>query len=116
MLNPSHDSYDGVILGLSNVEVGVIPSQFKAAFCNLAVSSQDIYYNLKTLEYCYENYYEKLKNLKYAIVDLHDYNYFNFDTSLSNSAVKYLFLPNIVSTYPFSFANCFLSSIYLPTI
>ncbi|MBO7179407.1 MAG: hypothetical protein J6V78_03600 [Clostridia bacterium] len=90
MLNPSHDSYDGVILGLSNVEVGIIPSQLKATFCNLAVSSQDIYYNLKTLEYCYENYYEKLKNLKYAIVDLHDYNYFSFDTSMSTSALKYL--------------------------
>lgn len=90
MLNPSHCTYDGVILGLSNVEVGIIPSQLKASFCNLAVSSQDIYYNLKTLEYCYENYYEKLKNLKYAIVDLHDYNYFSFDTSMSTSALKYL--------------------------
>ena len=90
MLNPSHSTYDGVILGLSNVEVGIIPSQLKANFCNLAVSSQDIYYNLKTLEYCYENYYEKLKNLKYAIVDLHDYNYFSFDTSMSTSALKYL--------------------------
>lgn len=90
MLNPSHETYDGVILGLSNVEVGIIPSQLKASFCNLAVSSQDIYYNLKTLEYCYENYYEKLKNIKYAIVDLHDYNYFSFDTSMSTSALKYL--------------------------
>jgi len=90
MLNPSHSTYDGVILGFSNVEVGIIPSQLKADFCNLAISSQDIFYNLKTLEYCYENYYEKLKNLKYAIVDLHDYNYFNFDTSKSVSAVKYL--------------------------
>ncbi len=90
MMNPSHNSFDGVILGLSNVEVGIIPSQLKASFCNLAVSSQDIYYNLKTLEYCYENYYEKLKNLKYAIVDLHDYNYFNYDTSSSASAIKYL--------------------------
>lgn len=90
MLDPRYDSYDGVILGLSNVEVGILSDRLKAKFCNLAVSSQDIYYNYKTLEYCYENYYEKLKNLKYAIVDLHDYNYFNFDTSKSVSAIKYL--------------------------
>lgn len=90
MMNPSHKGFDGVILGMGNAEVGIILSQLKASFCNLAVSSQDVYYNLKTLEYCYENYYEKLKNLKYAIVDLNDYNYFNFDTSLSASVVKYL--------------------------
>ena len=90
MLDPRYDSYDGVILGLSNVEVGILSDRLKAKFCNLAVSSQDIYYNLKTLEYCCENYYEKLKTLKYAIIDLHDYNYFNYDNSKSVSAIKYL--------------------------
>lgn len=91
MMNPKVQEYEGIILGISHSEVGIIAEQLKAPFCNLSVSSQDIYYQLKTLEYCIANYPEKLKNLKYAIVDLYDYKYFNYDTSLSASAVNYIF-------------------------
>ncbi len=90
MMNPKQESYEGIILGISHTEVGIQADRLKAPFCNLAVSSQDIYYQLKTLEHCLENYPEKLKNLKYAIVDFYDYYYFNYDTSLSMSAVNYI--------------------------
>ena len=90
MMNPNVQEYDGFIIGLSHAEVGVIPSMLNGTFCNLAVSSQDIYYHYKTIEYCIQNYPEKFKNLKYAVIDLCDYNCFNYDNSLSNAAVNYL--------------------------
>lgn len=89
MLNPEVDEYEGLITGLSHAEVGLIPSMFDAKFCNLAISSQDIYGMYKTMEYCLANYPEKIKNLKYAVIDLCDYNYFNYDNSLSKTAVNY---------------------------
>ncbi len=90
MMNPKVQEYEGIILGISHTEVGILADKLQVPFCNLAVSSQDIYYQLKTLQYCVENYADKLKTLKYAIVDFYDYKYFNFDTSLSASAVKYI--------------------------
>ena len=92
MLNPKIKSFEGIILGTGHAANGIITSQFKNKnFCNLAVSSQDIYYNYKTLEHCLKTYPEKLKNLKYAIIDMYDYNYFNYDASQSNSIVDYVF-------------------------
>ncbi|MGN0620283.1 MAG: CDP-glycerol glycerophosphotransferase family protein [Porcipelethomonas sp.] len=90
MMNPEYNSLDGIILGISHAQTGIIENNLQGKWCNLAVSSQDLYYNLKTLEHCLEVYPEKIKSIKYAIIDLYDYSYFNFDTSLSDSAVKYI--------------------------
>ncbi len=90
MLNQKISEYEGIILGISHTEVGIIAEQLKVPFCNLAVSSQDIYYQWRTLQYCLEQYPEKLKNLKYAIIDFYDYRYFNYDVSLSRILVSYL--------------------------
>lgn len=90
MQNPGNGPYDGIILGISHTEVGIVKERLKGNFCNLAVSSQDLYFQYKTLEYCVEKYFEKIKNLKYAIIDLYDYHYFNYNTSYSKSATKYL--------------------------
>ena len=90
MQNPKNQSFDGIILGLSHTEVGIVKERLKGNFANLAVSSQDLYYQCKTLEHCVEKYYDKIKNIKYAIIDLYDYHYFNFNTSFSKSAVNYL--------------------------
>lgn len=91
MQNPNNkNGYDGVILGVSHSALGINPQYLKGDFCNLAVSSQDIYYNLKTLEYCMENYLDKIKNFKYAILDVFDYNYFNYDVSLTSDIINYL--------------------------
>ena len=89
MLNPEVDEYEGLITGLSHAEVGFIPSMLDAKFCNLAISSQDIYGMYKNIEYCLANYPKKIKNLKYAVIDLCDYHYFNYDNSLSKTAVNY---------------------------
>ncbi|ADL50498.1 SGNH/GDSL hydrolase family protein [Clostridium cellulovorans] len=90
MQHPNNkDGYNGIILGLSHSEVGINPKYLKANFCNLSVSSQDIYYNLMTLKHCIKNYPDKIKNLRYAIIDMFDYTYFNFDVSLSNKIIHY---------------------------
>ncbi|EKQ51065.1 MULTISPECIES: hypothetical protein [unclassified Clostridium] len=89
MTNPNYLEYDGLILGISHSEVGIITKYLNKSFCNLAVSSQDLYFNLKTLEYCISNYYEKIKNLQYAVIDMFDYTYFNYDVSLSKTAISY---------------------------
>lgn len=89
MSNPLHHSYDGLILGLSHAEVGILADRLQGHYANLAVSSQDIYYNYKTLEYCIDNYWEKIKDLKHIIIDMYDYEYFNFDTSLAKNIYRY---------------------------
>lgn len=88
--NPNNNNFEGVILGTSHAEIGIVKEYLDAEFCNLSVSSQDLYFQYKTLEYSLTQYAEKFKNLKYAIIDLYDYSYFNYDTSLSASSVKYL--------------------------
>lgn len=90
MMNPKKKSYDGLILGINHTEVGIVKEQLKGDWCNLAVSLQDLYFQHKTLEYCIQKYPQKLKNLKYAIIDLYDYTYFGYNTSYSRSAIKYL--------------------------
>lgn len=86
MSNPFHTDYTGMILGISHAEVGVLPQLLHGNFCNLAVSSQDIYYNMKTLKYCMDYYKSKIQNLQYLIFDMFDYSYFNYDTSLCKAA------------------------------
>lgn len=89
MKNPLIPKYDGMVLGISHAYCGILPRGFDGAFCNLAVSSQDIYYNYKTLEHCFLHYREKIADMKYLIFDMYDYTYFNFDVSLSRTAMQY---------------------------
>lgn len=81
--------YEGIILGISHSEVGIIPEGLKYTFANLAVTSQDLYYNLMSFQYCINNYPEKIKKIKYILLDLFDYTYFNYDTSLGRQAEMY---------------------------
>lgn len=90
MQNPKYDAYDGIILGISHSALGINPKLLKGDFCNLSVASQDLYYNLKTLEHCIEFYPDKIKDLKYAILDIFDYNYLNYDVSLTSDLINYL--------------------------
>lgn len=90
MMNPNKQFYDGIIIGLSHTEVGILSDRLQGEFCNLSVSSQDLFFQYKTLEYCINKYPEKISKLKYAIIETHDYNYFNLDTSSAHAAFKYL--------------------------
>lgn len=89
MLNQAIPSYETVVLGLSHAEVGIIPSMMSKPTANLAIGGQDIYYNFENLKYCIEKYPQKFINLKNIIIDMFDYTYFNYDTSLSKNAITY---------------------------
>lgn len=89
MMSIPNRHYDGMVLGISHAEVGIIPEILGENFVNLAVSSQDLYYNYKTLEYCAEKYHDKISELKYLIIDMYDYTYFNYDVSKSNTILAY---------------------------
>ncbi len=89
LMNPYIPAFEGLVFGISHAEVGLLSELFDVPFANLAVSSQDIYYNYKTLKYAVENYYHKLQDVKYVIIDMFRYNYFNYDVSKSRSAMGY---------------------------
>lgn len=89
MKNPLIPKYDGMILGISHGYYGILPRCFDGAFCNLAVPSQDIYYDFKTLEHCFLHYRDKIAGMKYLIFDMYDYTYFNYDVSLSKTTAQY---------------------------
>ena len=91
MKNPKYNDLEGLILGLSHAENGLVSSMFPYRTCNIAISCSDIYYNYKCLEYCYEHSKNNLRSLRYVIFDMYDYSYFNLDTSLGKNAFHYFF-------------------------
>lgn len=90
MKNPLVDEYQGMILGLSHSEVGILPRLLEGNWANLSVSSQDLFYSVKTLEHCLTNYFDKIKNLKYVVLDMYDYSYFNYDLSRGKNILSYV--------------------------
>lgn len=83
-------NYEGLIFGISHAEVGIAPKLLPYSFANLAVGSQDLYYNFKTFEYCINKYQDRIVNLKHVIIDLFDYTYFNYDVSMSKEVLNYI--------------------------
>ena len=104
MVNPLRNHYNGLIMGLSHAEVGIIAENLRYPTANLAVSSQDLFYNYVTLKYVLENFPDKLKNLKFLIIDMYKYNYFNFDTSMSKMALTHCLLGGY-NLHPHNFAH-----------
>ncbi len=89
MRNPRYFDLKGLIMGLSHAETGIVSSMFPQKTCNIATGGQDLYYNLKSLQWCIQNHYHHLRDLEYVILDLYDYSYFNVDTSRGKNAVNY---------------------------
>lgn len=77
-----YQKIEGLIFGTSYARLGILPEYLSRTFINLGVPSQDLYGDLMTFRACISKYPEKLRELKYIILDMFDYNYFNFDTSL----------------------------------
>lgn len=82
---------DGLIFGISYGEYGINPKYLKHEFYNFCRSSQDLYYTLIQLKYIKQMYKDKIENLKYIILDMYDYTYFNFDTSLSKVGLNFIY-------------------------
>lgn len=83
------DYYQGIILGLSHARVGICPEMIPINVADISVSAQDIYYNYSTLKYIISKYRNRLKNIQFAVYDVFDYTYLNYDVSLSNNACQY---------------------------
>lgn len=79
------ENLDGIVLGISHGMVGIVEEKMPGNVCNLCYSSQDIYFNYKTLKKCVDEYYWEIKDIKYAVIDMFDYFYFNFDTILTGA-------------------------------
>lgn len=90
ILNPQYSYYDGLILGISHAEVGILADRLNGNWCNLAMSSQDLFYNFQTLNFAINNHFDKIKNIKTIIIDMYDYNIFNYDLSLSHNYLSYI--------------------------
>lgn len=52
--------YEGLVLGISHVQAGILANHMKHPFLNIARTHQDLYYNMKSVEYMIEHYPEKL--------------------------------------------------------
>ncbi|MCR5671753.1 MAG: hypothetical protein K6G10_12170 [Butyrivibrio sp.] len=90
LLSPE-EKLDGLILGISHAEVGVLEERFAPYnFLNISTSSSDIYSNYKNFELCLEKYRENLSSLKYLVIDMFDYSYFNYDVSMSDNFPGFL--------------------------
>lgn len=105
MQNPFREQYEGIILGISHAEVGILAEALEHPAANLAVSSQDLFYNYMTLKYVFEHYGEKLCNLQYLIIDMYKYNYFNFDVSKSKMAYPYYSMYGGFVKHPHNFCD-----------
>lgn len=84
-----HNKLDGIILGISHGLCAINTNHMKGNFCNLAIPSQDLYYNLKQLKHLIKYYKDKADQLQYVIIDMFSYIYFNYDISLTKNAVLY---------------------------
>lgn len=112
----------GLIFGNSYAECGYLEDELYISFLNLAVSSQDIYYNYKTFQSCIKKYGERLKNLSYIIIDLYDYYYFNVDTSMAKFIINYILWGGYLEEHNFihnqhfrkSFKDELMDAAYIP--
>lgn len=80
----------GIILGNSHARDGILTDYLSFPFVNFAMGSQDIYSCLKIFQRCIKEYPDKLSNLKIVLMDLWDYNCFNWDCSMTSKFASYL--------------------------
>ncbi len=81
---------EGIILGISHALAGIKTKYMKSSWLNLAMWSQDIFYNKCVLRYMLEKYRPRFDKLKYIVFDMFDYSYFNYDTSMSLNIPTYI--------------------------
>lgn len=82
-------NYSGIILGNSHAAKAINTRCLTGSWCNLSNGSEDIYYHLVTLKICRERYWERIKKLKYLIIDMWDYEAFNYDASMTKAILTY---------------------------
>lgn len=73
------DSIKGIITGLSYFETGIDENKLKIPFVNLALSSQDLFYDFSMLKYAIDEL-ENTENIEYVILGISNYS-FRYDLS-----------------------------------
>ena len=85
-----NQSYEGIILGNSHARCGIDETILPHTFMNLALRSQDLYCNKRVCELIEEQKEQLVGHLRYAIIDLFDYNVLNIDNSRSTGFYDYI--------------------------
>lgn len=92
--NPQIETLDGIVLGISHAESGICSSLLPGRAANFATASQDLK--------IWEEFSDKVANLKYVIIDMFDYTYFNFESMLTGFAVSFFLASGIDCPKTFS--------------
>lgn len=82
---------EGLCFGLSYGQVAIIPKYLDFNLYNFCLGSQDLYYTLQQIRYLKKEHREKLNNLKYVLLDMYNYTYFNYDVSLTKNAFNFIY-------------------------
>lgn len=101
MAHADVENIEGLIFGTSYARNNILVDYLSVPFVNLGVPSQDMYANLESFKACIQKYGDRLKRLKYIIIDMFDYNYFNFDASLCKLFFTHLEYGGIINKHNF---------------
>ena len=100
------NQFQGVILGNSHAKYGIDETLFPHKFINLALRSQDLYCNRVICEML-EKQQTISKFLRYAILDLFDYNTLNIDNSRGGGFFEYINLGGMIVSHNYDKNKCF---------
>lgn len=104
------EEIQGLIFGNSHAAYGFLENELTVPFMNLAIPSADIYYNYMVFHKkiaCFKN---KFKNLKWVIIDMFDYNIFNYDASMAAHTFDYILKGGETEAHNFKFNHNFNNS------
>lgn len=76
-----------ICTGISYMKFSIHPELMQVNTFNFSLPSQDILYDYYTVKFILENYHDKIKGIKYAIIGL---AYYSFDYNISKSKFKYM--------------------------
>lgn len=117
MAHADLENMEGLILGTSYARWGLLTDYMSVPFLNLAVPSQDLYADLETFRACVHKYGKRLRKLKYLVIDMFDYNYFNFDASLCKLFFSHLEYGGIIKKHNYdrnrNYVNTFEEELFL---
>jgi len=87
--NSNIKKLDGLVFGISYAVAGIRSSYLPGCVVNCASVSQDLYFNYYTAQKIWEMFPQKVSELKYVVIDMFDYTYFNYYTMLTGATVDF---------------------------
>lgn len=87
----SESKVEGMVFGLSYGAMAIVPKYLNFNCYNFCRGSQDLYYTLAQIKYIKEKYKNKISDLKYIILDMYTYTYFNYDVSLTKNSFDFIY-------------------------